>query len=186
MTFSSNEKKSSIAEHQLRLALRLHHVVPLSMLGRLHTVCIHGASIIVIQRRFPRTLWKMYISVNWWNPGRCNAGLQQTTVYYINILRLSALIGSFPGEYLAPQKSQIAKIAKKSRVMVWHLTVRIYKFVRIYQIHHLNRCQTITLCRIPSSTYGIGAVHPAGERQRVMVWHRFRWWISKIYSVLTL
>ncbi len=33
----------------------------------------------------------------------------------------------------------------------------------IYYIHHLNRCQTVTLCRIPSSTYGIGAVHPAGE-----------------------
>ncbi len=51
----------------------------------------------------------------------------------------------------------------QGQATVWHLTVRIYKFARIYENHHLIRCQTITLCWIPSSSYGIGAVHPAGE-----------------------
>ncbi len=43
------------------------------------------------------------------------------------------------------------------RITVLCLMVKLYKFIRIYQIHHLIWNKTIILHQIPSSTCGIGA-----------------------------
>ena len=52
----------------------------------------------------------------------------------------------------------------EDRITVWHLMVRIYKFVRIYKIHHLNQCLPIILTLNPKqylSAYGIRASRPS-------------------------
>ncbi len=60
--------------------------------------------------------------------------------------------------------------------------VRICKFVRIYQIHHLSQCQTVIL--MPNPTYSIGAA-PGCDNQAPRMEHHLRWdevWLLEVYD----